>query len=139
MADCPLSPFFFRKTLIQGDLIILKHVVQLQNSSNAASFPPSNPSLDMTMLLVQYAYSQALSCSTALSVLEESLEAYLLSVAQLPHSLGDCLATSHPTPRKQSPPCAQAPPSMIESFSNARMLQSKRISLWKVYRASVHR
>lgn len=41
----------------------------------------------MTTLLARYAYSQALSRSTALSVLEESLEAYLLSVAQLPHSL----------------------------------------------------
>ena len=41
----------------------------------------------MTSVLARYAYSQALSRSTALSVLEESLEAYLLSVAQLPHSL----------------------------------------------------
>ena len=41
----------------------------------------------MTMLLTRYAYSQALSRSTELSVIEESLEAHLLSVAQLPHSL----------------------------------------------------
>ncbi|KAF8442320.1 hypothetical protein L210DRAFT_3620876 [Boletus edulis BED1] len=75
------------RTRIQGDLIILGRVAQLQDPSNAASFPPSNPSFDMTTLLARYAYSQALSRSTTLSVLEESLEAYLLSVAQLPHSL----------------------------------------------------
>lgn len=84
MADPP-SPF--RKTRIQGDLIILGRVAQLQDPSNGPSFSPSNPSLDMTSVLARYAYSQALSRSTALSVLEESLEAYLLSVAQLPHSL----------------------------------------------------
>lgn len=84
MAD-PSSPL--RKTRIQGDLIILGRVAQLQDSSNGPSFPPSNPSLDMTTLLARYSYSQALSRSTALSVLEESLEMYLLSVAQLPHSL----------------------------------------------------
>jgi required for meiotic nuclear division protein 1 len=38
-------------------------------------------------LLARYAFSQALSRSTALSALEESLDNYLSSVALLPHSL----------------------------------------------------
>lgn len=38
-------------------------------------------------LLARYAYSQALSRSTALSALEVSLDEYLTSTAQLPHSL----------------------------------------------------
>ncbi|KAG6889296.1 hypothetical protein C0992_005712 [Termitomyces sp. T32_za158] len=38
-------------------------------------------------LLARYAYSQALSRSTALSALEVSLDEYLTSMAQLPHSL----------------------------------------------------
>jgi uncharacterized Rmd1/YagE family protein len=38
-------------------------------------------------LLARYAYSQALSRSTALSALEVSLDDYLTSMALLPHSL----------------------------------------------------
>jgi uncharacterized Rmd1/YagE family protein len=38
-------------------------------------------------LLARYTFSQALSRSTALSALEESLDNYLSSVALLPHSL----------------------------------------------------
>ena len=38
-------------------------------------------------LLARYAFSQALSRSTALSALEVSLDNYLSSVASLPHSL----------------------------------------------------
>ena len=38
-------------------------------------------------LLARYAFSQALSRSTALSALEESLDNYLSSMALLPHSL----------------------------------------------------
>lgn len=38
-------------------------------------------------LLARYAFSQALSRSTALSALEVSLEEYLSSVSLLPHSL----------------------------------------------------
>ncbi|KAF9223379.1 hypothetical protein BS17DRAFT_781765 [Gyrodon lividus] len=75
------------KTRIQGDLIILGRVAPLQDPSNAATAPPPNSSLEITTLLARYAYSQALSRSAALSVLEESLEDYLSSVAQLPHSL----------------------------------------------------
>ncbi|KAF8840178.1 hypothetical protein BDN67DRAFT_968879 [Paxillus ammoniavirescens] len=75
------------KTRIQGDLIILGRLAPLQDPSNAATAPPLNSSLGTATLLARYAYSQALSRSTTLSVLEESLEDYLSSVAQLPHSL----------------------------------------------------
>ncbi|KAF9238510.1 hypothetical protein BU15DRAFT_88355 [Melanogaster broomeanus] len=75
------------KTRIQGDLIILGRVSPLQDPSNDVTAQPPNSSLGTTTLLARYAYSQALSRSTALSALEESLEDYLSSVAQLPHSL----------------------------------------------------
>lgn len=68
-------------------MIILGRLAPLQDPSNAATAPPPNSSLETATLLARYAYSQALSRSTALSVLEESLEDYLSSVAQLPHSL----------------------------------------------------
>ncbi|KIJ62828.1 hypothetical protein HYDPIDRAFT_93601 [Hydnomerulius pinastri MD-312] len=74
-------------TRIQGDLIILGRVAPLQDPANAVIAPPPNPSLGTATLLARYAYSQALSRSTALSALEESLDDYLSSVAQLPHSL----------------------------------------------------
>ncbi|KAH7884749.1 hypothetical protein F5I97DRAFT_1938116 [Phlebopus sp. FC_14] len=75
------------KTRIQGDLIMLGRVSPLQDPTNASIVSPSDPSLQLSTLLARYAYSQALSRSTALAVLEESLEDYLSSVAQLPHSL----------------------------------------------------
>jgi uncharacterized Rmd1/YagE family protein len=50
-----------------------------------SSLPPSIFPTDT--LLARYAFSQALSRSTALSALEESLDNYLSSVALLPHSL----------------------------------------------------
>ena len=61
---------------IQGDLIMSAPVIQLPNLA-----------LDITTLLAWYAFSQALSWSTTLAVLEESLEDYHSSVAQLPHAL----------------------------------------------------
>lgn len=71
---------------MQGDLIILGHCPPLSedhplpSSLSSASFPTET-------LLARYAFSQALSRSTALSALEVSLDDYLSSVALLPHSL----------------------------------------------------
>ncbi|KAG2038892.1 hypothetical protein BDR03DRAFT_933354 [Suillus americanus] len=76
-----------RKTRIQGDLIILGRVAPLEYSENAPTVPPASPALPADTLLARYTFSQALSRSTALSGLEESLEDYLSSVALLPHSL----------------------------------------------------
>ncbi|KAL4062921.1 hypothetical protein J3A83DRAFT_4362975 [Scleroderma citrinum] len=75
------------KTRIQGDLIILGRVAPLQDPESAPAVHPPDPALDNTTLLARYAFSQALSRSTTLAVLEESLEDYLSSVAQLPHAL----------------------------------------------------
>lgn len=75
------------KTRIQGDLIILGRVAPLEYSENAPTVPPASPALPADTLLARYTFSQALSRSTALSGLEESLEDYLSSVALLPHSL----------------------------------------------------
>lgn len=75
------------KTRIQGDLIILGRVAPLEHSENAPALPPVSPALPADTLLARYTFSQALSRSTALSGLEESLEDYLSSVALLPHSL----------------------------------------------------
>lgn len=75
------------KTRIQGDLIILGRVAPLQDPASAPALQPPDPALDTATLLARYAFSQALSRSTALAVLEESLEDYLSSVAQLPHAL----------------------------------------------------
>jgi hypothetical protein len=75
-----------RKTRLQGDLIILGSVPPLSDEhklpSNAttAVFPTDT-------LLARYAFSQALARSTALSAIEVSLDDFLSSVAQLPHSL----------------------------------------------------
>ncbi|PCH42394.1 hypothetical protein WOLCODRAFT_132359 [Wolfiporia cocos MD-104 SS10] len=73
-------------TRLQGDLIILGEGPKL-NSDDAmpASLPPSLFPQDT--LLARYAFSQALSRSTALSALEVSLDKYLSSVAQLPDTL----------------------------------------------------
>jgi required for meiotic nuclear division protein 1 len=59
----------------------------LEYSENTPAVLPVSPALPTDTLLARYAFSQALSRSTALSVLEESLEDYLSSVALLPHSL----------------------------------------------------
>ncbi|KAF8071930.1 hypothetical protein FPV67DRAFT_1483191 [Lyophyllum atratum] len=73
-------------TRIQGDLIILGQMTPL---SSAQALPANLPpmALPEDTLLARYAYSQALSRSTALSALEVSLDEYLTSMAQLPHSL----------------------------------------------------
>ena len=59
----------------------------LEYSENIPAVLPVSPALPADTLLARYAFSQALSRSTALSALEESLEDYLSSVALLPHSL----------------------------------------------------
>ncbi|KAG6842314.1 hypothetical protein C0991_010602 [Blastosporella zonata] len=69
-------------TRLQGDLIILG---QVSPGTSTKNLPPMV--LPEETLLARYAYSQALSRSTALSALEVSLDEYLISMAQLPHSL----------------------------------------------------
>jgi uncharacterized Rmd1/YagE family protein len=73
-------------TRLQGDLIILGRTSPLASTQ---SLPPSVPStiFPQETLLARYAFSQALSRSTALSALEVSLDNYLSSMALLPHSL----------------------------------------------------
>jgi required for meiotic nuclear division protein 1 len=75
-----------RNTRLQGDLIILGRVSPLSSDQN---IPPSLPTtvFPPETLLARYAFSQALSRSTALSALEVSLDDYLSSVSLLPHSL----------------------------------------------------
>ncbi|KAH7930185.1 hypothetical protein BV22DRAFT_1191458 [Leucogyrophana mollusca] len=75
------------KTRIQGDLIILGRVAPLESADSTPAAPPAAPVFPAETLMARYAFSQALSRSTALSALEVSLEDYLSSVAQLPHSL----------------------------------------------------
>lgn len=75
------------KTRIQGDLIILGRVAPLEYPENAPTIPSVSSALPADTLLARYTFSQALSRSTALAGLEESLEDYLSSVALLPHSL----------------------------------------------------
>ncbi|KZT20140.1 hypothetical protein NEOLEDRAFT_1141095 [Neolentinus lepideus HHB14362 ss-1] len=73
-------------TRLQGDLIILGDSPSL---SSPDSFPSSVPqsALPTETLPARYAFSQALSRSTALSALEVALDDYLSSVAALPNSL----------------------------------------------------
>ncbi|KAG5636163.1 hypothetical protein H0H81_008944, partial [Sphagnurus paluster] len=73
-------------TRLQGDLIILGQMLPL---SSVQSLPTNLPPMVFPedTLLARYAYSQALSRSTALSALEVSLDEYLNSMAQLPQSL----------------------------------------------------
>lgn len=74
------------KTRLQGDLIILGQVSPLNEPSLLPSkLPPMV--FPVETLLARYAYSQALSRSTALSALEVSLDDYLTSMALLPNSL----------------------------------------------------
>ncbi|KAG1842004.1 hypothetical protein DFJ58DRAFT_718054 [Suillus subalutaceus] len=67
------------KTRIQGDLIILNRIAPLEHPENAPCVPPAFPALPADTLLAQYIFSQALSRSTSLSGLEESLKDYLSS------------------------------------------------------------
>jgi len=74
------------KTRLQGDLIILGGDPQPTDPENIpGSFPPSV--FPHETVLVRYAFSQALSRSTALSALETSLEDYLSSMSSLPLAL----------------------------------------------------
>lgn len=71
---------------MQGDLIILGETSAPDaDTSLPADLPPST--LPQDTLLARYAYSQALSRSSALSALETSLEEYLHSMAALPDTL----------------------------------------------------
>ncbi|KAH9935253.1 hypothetical protein B0H21DRAFT_759241 [Amylocystis lapponica] len=73
-------------TRLQGDLILLGRSPPLSSEGGMPSdLPPSV--LPQETLLARYAFSQALSRSTALSALEVSLDGYLSSVALLPDSL----------------------------------------------------
>jgi uncharacterized Rmd1/YagE family protein len=72
------------QTRLQGDLIILGKG-QNETEDAVSSLPKSAFPRDTVM--ARYAFSQALSRSTSLSALEVSLEEYLSSVANLPHSL----------------------------------------------------
>jgi uncharacterized Rmd1/YagE family protein len=90
-----LTPLFFggvfflgrcRKTRLQGDLIILGSSPKLTDPDNLPdSLPPS--AFPQETVLARYAFSQALSRSTALSALEGSLENYLSSMSSLPLAL----------------------------------------------------
>ncbi|KAF5367382.1 hypothetical protein D9758_003694 [Tetrapyrgos nigripes] len=74
------------ETRLQGDLIILgRNQPPSSEDINPIDLPPMV--LPAETLLARYAFSQALSRSTALSALEVSLDDYLSSMAQLPHSL----------------------------------------------------
>jgi hypothetical protein len=82
----PKTLFFFRKTRLQGDLIILGGGPQPTDPENLPDSLPFSVFPQET-LLVRYAFSQALSRSTALSALEASLEDYLSSMSSLPLAL----------------------------------------------------
>ncbi|KAF5391547.1 hypothetical protein D9757_002342 [Collybiopsis confluens] len=73
-------------TRLQGDLIILG---KSNPPTSQDALPSDIPSLAFPQetLLARYAFSQALSRSTALSGLEESLDDYLSSMMHLPHTL----------------------------------------------------
>jgi required for meiotic nuclear division protein 1 len=76
----------YRKTRLQGDLIILGGSPKLTDPENLPdSLPPS--AFPRETVLARYAFSQALSRSTALSALEASLEDYLSSMSSLPRAL----------------------------------------------------
>ncbi|KAJ7707696.1 hypothetical protein B0H17DRAFT_1033650 [Mycena rosella] len=72
-------------TRLQGDLIILGKNPSLNEVAPPAKYPPMAFPADT--LFARYAFSQALSRSTALSALEVALDEYLSSMALLPHSL----------------------------------------------------
>ncbi|KAF7374875.1 DUF155 domain-containing protein [Mycena sanguinolenta] len=72
-------------TRLQGDLIILGKNPPLNELTPPAKLPAMI--FPEETLFARYAFSQALSRSTALSALEVALEEYLSSMALLPHSL----------------------------------------------------
>ena len=74
------------KTRLQGDLIILGTGEGETEAGDAVSSLPKSV-FPQDTVMARYAFSQALSRSTSLSALEVSLEEYLSSVANLPHSL----------------------------------------------------
>ena len=81
-----ISLLLRRKTRLQGDLIILGGGPQPTDpDSLPGSLPPS--AFPHETVSARYAFSQALSRSTALSALETSLEDYLSSMSLLPRAL----------------------------------------------------
>ena len=74
-----------RKTRLQGDLIILGQKPELNSLTPPPNLPPTVFPADT--LFARYAFSQALSRSTALSALEVSLDDHLTSMASLPQAL----------------------------------------------------
>ena len=74
------------QTRLQGDLIILGQGQSETEAGDAVSSLPKS-AFPQDTIMARYAFSQALSRSTSLSALEVSLEEYLSSVANLPHSL----------------------------------------------------
>ena len=74
------------QTRLQGDLIILGKGQGETEAGDAVSSLPKSM-LPQDTVMARYAFSQALSRSTSLSAFEVSLEEYLSSVANLPHSL----------------------------------------------------
>ena len=81
-----LTELINRKTRLQGDLIILGQTSPLNEED---LLPKNLPPMvfPKNTLLARYAFSQALSRSTALSALEVQLDSYLASMALLPHAL----------------------------------------------------
>ncbi|EEB92349.1 hypothetical protein MPER_09158, partial [Moniliophthora perniciosa FA553] len=75
------------ETRLQGDLIILGRASSASASTDSVPEPLPATALPAESLPARYAFSQALSRSTALSALEVSLNDYLSSMAELPHSL----------------------------------------------------
>ncbi|KAF8905094.1 hypothetical protein CPB84DRAFT_1676855 [Gymnopilus junonius] len=76
------------QTRLQGDLILLGQTGTLDEPDLLPkSWPPM--ALPQETLLARYAFSQALSRSTALSALEASFDSYLTSMALLPHALAE--------------------------------------------------
>ena len=75
------------QTRLQGDLIILGKGQSETEAADAVSSSLPNSVFPQHTIMARYAFSQALSRSTSLSALEVSLEEYLSSVANLPHSL----------------------------------------------------
>ncbi len=74
-----------RKTRLQGDLIILGQKPELNSLTPPPNLPPTI--FPTETLFARYAFSQALSRSTALSALEVSLDDHLTSMASLPQAL----------------------------------------------------
>lgn len=77
-----------RSTRLQGDLIILGTTASLNDPELLPKNLPPMVFPEET-LLARYAFSHALSRSTALSALEVALDNYLTSMALLPHTLAE--------------------------------------------------